>query len=69
MGDVVTFTFVLMKSYRNAHSNTEQRGMFSGANSFDQDIGNWDVSNGENFVSIATTFINNTLYQTVNTCC
>ena len=42
--------------------------MFEGAQLFNQDIGNWDVSNGMDFVSKAT-IVNITLHQLANTCC
>ena len=38
-----------------------KREMFHRAISFDQDIGNWDVSNGTDFVSIPTN-VSITLY-------
>ena len=36
--------------------------MFDGSSSFNQDIGDWDVSNGESFVSIAMN-TNTALYE------
>ena len=42
-----------------------QGGMFFEALSFNQDIGNWDVSNGEDFVSIIIN-TNVTMYESTH---
>lgn len=49
-----SYNFSFLPFYSNiwAHFVLMQSSMFRGASSFNQDIGNWDVSKGTHFVSV-----------------